>query len=113
MKKYTPEERKQYPSHIWVIERKTKKDLFIDAQSVKGLVQDLNSNDFIWSELHNTTIHKFEIVDIYIKKVDDKCRFMIQSFFMQKNKEIESKKNISLQQTFQFLKKSIKNPSIK
>jgi len=95
MKTYTAEQRNMFPSHIGVIERKDKPYMLVDSSSVKSLIQDLNSNDFAWIDQYNTTLHKFEVQNIYISKVTDKERQMIEKFVYDKDRNYKEKTPLS------------------
>ena len=51
--KYTPEQKKLFPEYVWVIVRKDKPDMVIDAWVVESIIRDINKNDFLFIMLNN------------------------------------------------------------
>lgn len=54
---------------VGLIKRKDKPNLYCDASQVKDLVNDLNSNDFVYLDLYQCTIHKYDIDEIKVVRM--------------------------------------------
>lgn len=104
---FTPEQRKLYPSHIWVIKRKWKTDIMIDADQVSSFVRDLNANDFVWVSMYETTVHKFEVEDISVVEVTDDIKCKIFNFV---NKRKRQKTALSFNDSIEWLRNSMALP---
>lgn len=102
---FTPEERLQYPSIIWLIKRKEKRDLIIDAKNVQTLIDSLNTWNIIFLKDHNTTIHKFDIEDISIVNTSEEHMVMINKMCRSNLKDY----TLSLNSTIEWLKRN-ENP---
>lgn len=101
--KYTPEQKKMFPEYVWVIYRKNKPDMVIDVTLVQSIVDAINSNDFIFITDYNTTLHKFDIEEISVKKVKDAERDLIMKLVSIKE-EITWVNTLSFTQSLQWLK---------
>jgi hypothetical protein len=59
--------------------------MVIDPSLVREIVDAINSNDFVFINDYNTTLHKFDIDEICIKKVKDPERDLIMKLIQIKN----------------------------
>lgn len=107
--KYTPEQKKLFPEYVWVIVRKDKPDMVIDASVVESIIRDINKNDFLFITNYNTTLHKFDIDEICIRKVRDPERDLIMKLVNSKE-NIDKKNALSFNQSLEWLKSN--NPKL-
>lgn len=58
----------QAPSHVWVIIRKNKSNIYFESNQIQQLTDAINANDFVYMSMYQCSIHKFDVDEIKIVK---------------------------------------------
>lgn len=58
----------QTPSHVGVIIRKNKSNIYFESNQIQQLTDAINANDFVYMSMYQCSIHKFDVDEIKIVK---------------------------------------------